>query len=120
MLTLLLLKKIWSQVVERGERIGRWALQNHTAVIIILLAFALFLFLWWRSEKPQDIQIVMPSQEIKELERQNEERVKNILDEIDRKREEDDSKIAEAAKSPTPRKKNITAEELERIVNGKK
>jgi len=120
MLTLLLLKKIWSDLRERGKTVGEWVLKNHTAVITVLFLIALLLFIWWRSSDPKEVQIVMPSQEIKELERENEERVKGILDDIDRKREADDAKIAEAAKSPTPRKKNITAEELERIVNGKK
>ena len=105
---------------DRREQAINWILKHHIAILLIVLFIFLLVFLYSRITEPKEVQIVMPSQEIKELEKENEKRVKSILDDIDQRREADDAKIAEAAKSPTPRKKNITAEELEIIINGKK
>lgn len=93
----------------------------HKNELLIGLGVLFLIWLWFALAKtPKDIQIVMPSEETKQLERENAERVNTILNDIDRKRAEDDAKVVEASKSPTPRKKNVTAEELEKILNGKK
>lgn len=120
MFILLFLKTLWNRLRDKREQAINWIFKHHIAILLIVLFIFLLIFLYSRITEPKEVQIVMPSQEIKELEKENEERIKSILDDIDQKREADDAKIAEAAKSPTPRKKNITAEELERLVNGKK
>jgi hypothetical protein len=120
MLTIIMLNKIVGLVRERGRKLVDWVLRHHTEVLIVLFLLFALLFLWSRTQKPKPIEIVVPQEQIDSIERENEAKVRSILDEVDRKRQEDDTKVANAAKSPTPRKKNVTAEELERIVNGKK
>lgn len=85
-------------------------------LLLITVALMLILFVVWRrDDKPVDVQIVVPRQEIENLHKTRREELERSLKELEREREEMNRKLREVQER-TRRKGNVNAKELEELL----
>ena len=104
MITLMLLtyvKLIWG-----------WLKVNPLFIVLGAVLVALLLLSFCRNETKPPVEIIVPHAEIERLQQEKDRKLKEILDDADKRRQRVDDKVREASIKPSP-KVNVTAKQLE-------
>ena len=96
-------------------RLWEWVVNNFWAALtVVLTIIVLFMVFCQRPKEDKIINIASPTGAVKEIQRERDENVNAVFNDIEQRRQ--------PVPTPTPikQKKNVNAQELEEIINGKK
>lgn len=96
----------------------RFVLAYKWIVAVVVLSLVVIL-LWMSKEKPINVEIDDKTETIENIQKKKDERIDSEFNSIDERRRKDDELIRNAQTKPV-RNGNVTADELERLLNGKR